>query len=52
MEAPPLRRVNPLIPVAPEPAKHAPTWIQEKPLSVWSELQGWVLLTPTMAAGL
>merc|ERR1712142_251765 len=39
LEDEPPRRENPHIPRPPEPAKCAPTWIQEKPLSVWSELQ-------------
>jgi hypothetical protein len=33
------RRENPLIPKPPQAAKCSPTWIQETPLSVWSELQ-------------
>ena len=39
MEKEPIRRENPLIPKPPGAPQCSPTWIQEKPLSVWSELQ-------------
>ena len=34
-----IRRVNPKLPRRPkQPPKHAPSWIEDKPISTWSEL--------------
>ena len=38
-----IRRVNPKLPRRPkQPPKHAPSWIEDKPISTWSELHRFV----------